>query len=423
MTEEAIRNTRHGIQAATVRSLELISFLAVGVVVPIVGLILIRGQDVIDTGMFSSTVIGISIASFSTFVLIRRFRQYAKAGRVAAPVLSAAIPYIILLIIIIAFRVDYSRGALVGSFVFVTLTAFFLYHRYLCSTERTIGIIPFGACAEGINSDFPTTFINSTLATDFKTFDYVAADLDYEFDDDWQEYISRMALNGIPIYHYKRLEERYSGRVDVQSLAESSFRALDPDNLYLPIKYFVDRILAAFAILLLFPVLLLIGVVIRIDSKGPALFIQERIGRAGLPFRIYKFRTMHHNWSGTGAATKQNDPRITKLGSFFRKYRIDELPQMLNILAGQMSWIGPRPESAELAERYKQDIPLYSYRHIIKPGISGWAQVHQGNTDSVNQAKIKLEYDFYYIKHVSMWLDVLTVFKTLHVIMTGFGSK
>ena len=121
--------------------------------------------------------------------------------------------------------------------------------------------------------------------------------------------------------------------------------------------------------------------------------------------------------------TAEGDKRITRVGQFLRQYRLDELPQIINILRGDMSWIGPRPEAISLAEWYEREIPFYVYRHIVRPGISGWAQVHQGNVAAVDAAKLKLEYDFYYIKHFSFWLDAIIAMKSLRAIVTCFGSR
>jgi len=133
-------------------------------------------------------------------------------------------------------------------------------------------------------------------------------------------------------------------------------------------------------------------------------------------------RTMTHNHGG-GDYTIEGDKRITRVGRFLRQYRLDELPQIINILRGDMSWIGPRPEAISLAEWYEREVPFYIYRHIVRPGMSGWAQVHQGNVAAVDAAQLKLEYDFYYIKHFSFWLDAVIVLKTLRAIVTGVGSR
>ena len=121
--------------------------------------------------------------------------------------------------------------------------------------------------------------------------------------------------------------------------------------------------------------------------------------------------------------TGDGDDRITRLGAFLRRSRIDELPQMWNILKGEMSWIGPRPEAEVLSAWYTGDIPFYRYRHVVRPGISGWAQVNQGHVAEVDDIHLKLQYDFFYIKYFSPWLDLLILFRTVRTMLTGFGSK
>ena len=138
---------------------------------------------------------------------------------------------------------------------------------------------------------------------------------------------------------------------------------------------------------------------------------------------MLKFRSMRIDMGGKGFTQGKDDPRITKVGKFIRKYRIDELPQIFNILIGQMSFIGPRPESLDLSIWYEKDVPFFSYRHVVRPGISGWAQVEQGYAAEVDGMNIKLEYDFYYIKHFSLWLDILITFKTIKTIISGFGAR
>jgi lipopolysaccharide/colanic/teichoic acid biosynthesis glycosyltransferase len=169
-----------------------------------------------------------------------------------------------------------------------------------------------------------------------------------------------------------------------------------------------------------------IALAIRIDSAGPALFRQQRVGHAGRPIVVYKFRTMHCVEKGDdrdAAMTRNDDDRVTRVGRLLRKLRIDELPQIINILKWQMSWIGPRPEAQVLSVWYTSEIPFYRYRHVVKPGISGWAQVNQGHVAEVDEVHRKLQFDFYYIKYFSPWLDVLIFFRTIKTILTGFGSR
>jgi lipopolysaccharide/colanic/teichoic acid biosynthesis glycosyltransferase len=173
--------------------------------------------------------------------------------------------------------------------------------------------------------------------------------------------------------------------------------------------------------------MMVLAVAIRLDSPGPALFRQRRLGLAGKPITVYKFRTMKVHDAGederSAAMTGDRDDRITRLGAFLRRSRIDELPQIINILKGEMSWIGPRPEALVLSNWYVGEIPFYRYRHVVRPGISGWAQVNQGHVADVDQVHEKLQYDFFYIKYFSPWLDLLILFRTIKTMLTGFGSR
>jgi lipopolysaccharide/colanic/teichoic acid biosynthesis glycosyltransferase len=123
------------------------------------------------------------------------------------------------------------------------------------------------------------------------------------------------------------------------------------------------------------------------------------------------------------AVTQDEDHRVTRIGKFLRRYRIDELPQIINILKGEMSWIGPRPEAVALSLWYEKELPFYRYRHIVRPGITGWAQVTQGHVANVDEVLWKLQYDFYYIKNFSFWVDVLIVARTIRTVLTGFGAR
>jgi len=188
----------------------------------------------------------------------------------------------------------------------------------------------------------------------------------------------------------------------------------------------IDLITALISLPVALPVMAGIAVAIKLDSPGPVLFRQRRIGRAGSFFPVLKFRTMAHRQAdGTldDVITSDGDARITRIGIRLRRSRLDELPQIFNILAGQMSWIGPRPEAEALSIYYTGEIPFYRYRHVVRPGITGWAQVNQGHVASVDEVHAKLQYDFYYVKYFSAWLDILIVFRTIRTMMTGFGSR
>lgn len=177
-------------------------------------------------------------------------------------------------------------------------------------------------------------------------------------------------------------------------------------------------------LIFLAPILLLTAVIIKIDSPGTILYRQKRVGFGGRVFEVYKFRSMISNAEINGpqyAALKDN--RITRVGRFIRKFRIDEIPQAINVLRGEMSFVGPRPERPEFVLELEQEIPLYHCRHLIKPGITGWAQVKYEYSASVEGARNKLRYDLYYMRHFSPVMDLMIVFMTVRVALFGLGSR
>ena len=182
-------------------------------------------------------------------------------------------------------------------------------------------------------------------------------------------------------------------------------------------KRILDLILVTLALPILLIIIPLIAMAVKMDSKGPAFYRQIRCGRAGKPFAIYKFRTMVTDAEKDGVKWAQkNDSRITKMGKFLRKSRLDELPQLYNVLKGEMSIVGPRPERPEFIAKLESEIPFYRTRLMVKPGITGWAQVHYDYGNTVEDALIKLQYDFYYIRYQSLALDVYTMFRTVGVL-------
>ena len=192
-------------------------------------------------------------------------------------------------------------------------------------------------------------------------------------------------------------------------------------GIYRSLKRFINIILCILLIIPALRICIISSFFIILETTGNPLYIQERVGLNGSRFRIYKLRSMYSDAEKDGCkwATK-DDVRITKVGHFIRKTRIDELPQLLNILKGDMAFIGPRPERPEFIEKFLQDIPDFNDRIVIKPGITGWAQVNGGYELT---PKEKLAFDKYYIEHESLYLDSLILLKTIQVVFTGYGSR
>ena len=245
-----------------------------------------------------------------------------------------------------------------------------------------------------------------------------------ELNDQWQRFLADCTLKGIAVYNIRQVQESLTGRVKIRHLYENDLGSLLPSPAYVVVKRILDIILILITLPISIPLMLLTALAIKLESKGNVLFIQNRIGQGGREFKIYKFRSMSMNSEQDGAKLAQvGDVRVTRVGKFIRKTRLDELPQFFNILRGDMSLIGPRPEQKVFVEQFNQSIPFYNYRHIVKPGLSGWAQVTQGYAGDANETQIKLEHDFYYIKHFSLSLDILIIFKTIKTIATGFGAR
>jgi exopolysaccharide biosynthesis polyprenyl glycosylphosphotransferase len=185
----------------------------------------------------------------------------------------------------------------------------------------------------------------------------------------------------------------------------------------------LNFVLAALGLLFAFPIMIVTAVAIRLDSPGPIFYSQERVGRNGRSFRMLKFRSMRQDAENEGVPqwAQKGDPRITRVGRFIRKTRIDELPQFLNILRGEMSFVGPRAERPFFVEQLNRQIPFFSQRHLVEPGLTGWAQVCYPYGSTVEDAIEKLQYDLYYIKNVSLLFDLWILFKTIKTVLFGAG--
>lgn len=377
------------------------------------------------------TAIVCAIASSIGIILINNVSKYPGVEELSYTIPSFFLSYGIATVVLLFLRIPYSRFILLGSFVIniVLFGALFSFLRQ--RVNLVIGVVPEGEYTRLTNARGVNWRVLEGIDTEVADLDAVSADLWADLPDEWERQLASYAVQGMPVYHSKHLRESLTGRVEIERLSENTFGTLSPLYTYMKVKRICDVIVAIIALILLAPVLVLVGILVRLDSEGPAIFRQTRIGYRGRPFRVFKFRTMTvdrndivENRSAREAAmTQDNDQRITRFGKFLRRTRIDELPQIINIIKGDMSWIGPRPEAQVLSQWYESEIPFYSYRHIVRPGITGWAQVHQGHVAAVDEVQEKLHFDFYYIKNFSPWIDVVVAARTVRIIFTGFGSR
>ncbi len=248
--------------------------------------------------------------------------------------------------------------------------------------------------------------------------DMIVMAIDYRVDPDLFQEAIGYTQSGISVVPMAVVSERATGKIPVKYIGDQWSMALPLEYVISPrylcwskVVDFIAGLIGTAVLLLILPILALL---IYLDSPGPIFYRQERLGQQGKPFRIYKFRSMHTDAEKSGIAVWASayDPRITRIGRFMRKTHLDELPQVLNILRGDVSLIGPRPERQEFSTELEKTVPFYRCRLTVKPGITGWAQVkyRYGNTD--NDALIKLQYDLYYIKHQSVILDLFILLKT-----------
>jgi len=233
--------------------------------------------------------------------------------------------------------------------------------------------------------------------------------------------------NGVPVAWMPDLYEKLLHRIPIEQIDPSwgLFALQDKPifrRLHLTSKRLLDLAIFILALPIFLVVLPLLALAIRLDSPGSVFYKQIRAGRGGQPFTIYKFRTMVTDAEKNGVQwAKKNDARITRVGRFLRKTRLDELPQIINVLRGEMSFVGPRPERPEFITELEQQIPFYSTRMLVKPGLTGWAQVHYDYGNTIEDAKMKLQYDFYYVRYWSLWMDIYTLFRTIAVVVQFKG--
>jgi len=340
---------------------------------------------------------------------------------------SIVLAHATIVTILLLTRLPYDRLALVGGFIAHILWSYGLYFSVQRYIRHRIAIVPFGAVG-GLRSIANVDWHEMSHASleDAAGCDGLVADFAADIPPQWEALLADAAVQGRMVYQVKQLNESLTGRVAIDHLSENSFGSLVPARGYFHLKSMFDFALALAAVPFALPVMAGIALAIKGDSAGPVFFRQQRVGRAGHPFSMLKFRTMEHvDRSGEvdNVITAEGDPRVTRIGARLRRTRLDELPQIFNILAGQMSWIGPRPEAEALSSWYTGEIPFYRYRHVVRPGISGWAQVNQGHVATVDEVHAKLQFDFYYVKYFSAWLDILICFRTVRTMMTGFGSR
>jgi len=351
-----------------------------------------------------------------------------RASALNLPV--ASVSHMAVMVAILLLRLDYDRMGLLLGFALHLLWLYMVYFLAQRGSRPAIAIVPWGR-VEGLKAIDSVDWLTMREPQMAEVVGYhaIVADFGADMPDAWERFLADAALDGRIVYQVKQLSESLTGRVELEHISENSFGSLMPARGYFHLKELADLLFSLMLLPVALPLIGIVALAILAEGDGPVFFRQRRVGHSGRPIEVLKFRTMvpldrrSPSDERVAAMTSEGDERITRVGAFLRRSRIDELPQIWNVLKGEMSWIGPRPEAEILSVWYTGEIPFYRYRHVVKPGISGWAAVNQGHVANVEDVHRKLQFDFYYIKYFSPWLDLLIVFRTIKTMLTGFGSR
>jgi lipopolysaccharide/colanic/teichoic acid biosynthesis glycosyltransferase len=295
----------------------------------------------------------------------------------------------------------------------------------LARPER-VGAIAYGISRKHLDRlSRDVDLVTDPSAASPQHYDVLLVDFITSLPPEWSRFVSAAALMGCEVRHVTSHVIQQTASLWPEDVEHDLIvhRRLSRSN-YIPVKRFMDIVI----IILIAPAVVLLGalaaVAILVSMGRPVIFTQDRVGKGGKIFRMYKFRTMHvQNTGGKQSATAKGDLRVTPLGRILRRCRIDELPQLVNVLKGEMSLIGPRPEQPQLVAGYKQVIPHYDLRHEVQPGLSGWAQINFGYASTTEETQAKTTYDLYYISELSFALDMEIAIGTIWVLLTGRNAR
>lgn len=363
-----------------------------------------------------------SVAFLVSTWLAWRWGRFPHSEVISSTVLSSTLGFLTVTATLIISRWWYSRPFLLAVFL-LTVIFNLLFQNWRLGLPLRVRLLPDALSQQLLEHPrVQATLLPLIPPLDLGS-DPVVADLHANHSPDWTRFLSNCALRGTPVLDASSLLEALTGRVSIEAVSSDALPYV-ASRAYLGLK----RILETILILGTSPLWLIIvgfaALGVRLDSPGSILFFQERVGLGGRTFRMVKFRSMQQDSEANGARFAASaDERITAFGRLIRKFRIDELPQIWNILRGEMAFIGPRPEQVKFVEEFSNKIPFYDSRHLVRPGLTGWAQVVHGYASNEDETREKLEFDLYYVKHFSFWLDMLVILKTVRVVLSGFGSR
>ncbi len=432
INNNAVASHAHAPSRSTVLThgtLQTLITLLVGIAVPLAIYWLAYPSSMKESYIARLTIALSATATIVAVVASTRMIRYPGVSHAGTILPAFGSAYGIALAVLLILREPYSNAILFLCFVGSVGVQFAIAARLRQTADPIHYLVPGGQVSSLARARGCRSLIWPSPDAPLPPGAIVVADLHHDLSDEWERRIAEAALEGVPIFHYKQVLEALTGRVQIEHLSENVLGSLIPSNSYHGVKRTADLIGAMIALPLLLPVFLVAIIAIKMDSPGPIFFRQKRVGFRARHFHVLKFRTMRPSANALGVSdvhasmTSDDDERITRAGKWLRRTRIDELPQIWNILRGDMSWIGPRPEALPLSQWYAGEIPFYAYRHIVRPGITGWAQVNQGHVTELEDINTKLQYDFFYVKHFSYWIDIIIAVRTAAVVFNGFGAR
>jgi lipopolysaccharide/colanic/teichoic acid biosynthesis glycosyltransferase len=341
--------------------------------------------------------------------------------KVQQVLVSAAVLFGAYALIILVGRLFFSRSilaAVVPATILISLGIVWFRHRHAGIRTAVIASL-----VKSIPTSIASADVISDPTVDFRPYDVVLVDLHEPVSGEWSRALSRAMLSGCRVRHVEDHVEDLFGAVSLEHFELEHMASTDLSS-YIQIKRMLDFIGAMALLPIALPLIGISAMLVLIFSGRPAFFIQDRIGLGGQPFRMWKVRTMRPLEVGKEhQAALPGDARVTRVGRFLRRTRLDELPQLWNVLKGEMSLIGPRPEAVPFHDSYVDAYPKFAYRCLVRPGISGWAQVNAPPSATADEAAKKLTYDLYYVKHQSMALDLQIAIRTLWTVTRGSGVR
>ena len=372
-------------------------------------------QTIINMALLLTIALVITLI---TMVLMLRISIWRMTEQIVPIWVSAVITGLVLVILLrFSYSVVYLLLTVTGSVIILLLLSFAL-RKVTRMQVMVLDGVDLG------NGASPVVIKYNKGKTAEATIDALVVTHDHMQAKEWRDFLTGMALNHIPVMTDTYWREITEGWVDIYATNAEELIQLRFVRRYAMIKRIIDIGVSTAGLVLLSPLMVLVAVLIRLETPGSPIFIQHRTGLRGKPFRMIKFRSMVNDAAKHGKPfTNVNDDRITIIGRIIRPCRIDELPQLINVLFGSMSLIGPRPEEHALNHQLEEEIPHYAFRLAVRPGITGWAQVIQGYADDIKSTETKLAYDLFYIKNMSLMMDMVIFFRTIKTIATGFGAR